>query len=147
MWRRDAIESYLVVPRVMARLVVGRRSDLSLDDVVSYIEQARDQVIDDLEDETFDRVSNRYRRDVIARDGRNVEPSEVNKHARKVVRDRDQLARLTRGKDLLASLKRRSRRSIECRSGTRQIVSEMTIDDIDPELIEVLDQIEKLAME
>ena len=71
----------------------------------------------------------------------------LNKHARKVVRDRDQLARLTRGKDLLASLKKKIQEEYRVSFGNQAIVSEMTIDDIDPELIEVLDQIEKLAME
>ena len=43
LWRRDAIESYLVVPSAMARLVVKKRVDLSVDEVVAFVEKARDR--------------------------------------------------------------------------------------------------------
>jgi AAA domain, putative AbiEii toxin, Type IV TA system len=146
-WRRDSVESYLIVPPVMARLVVKKRADLSVDEVSAFIEKARDDVIDELRNDTFDRVSTRYRRDVIARDGRNVEPSEANKRAREVLDDRDELTRLTRGKDLLASLKKRIQDHYGVSFGNQAIVSELSADELDPELIEVLDQIDSLSKE
>ena len=146
-WRRDAIESYLVVPSAMARLVVNKRADLSAGEVPAFVEAARDEVIQDLREETFDRVSNRYRRDIIARDGRNVEPSEANKRAREVLEDPDQLIRLTRGKDLLASLKKKIQDEYRVSFGNQAIVSEISAEEMDAELIEVLEQIQSLADE
>jgi predicted ATPase len=144
-WRRDAIESYLVVPPAMARLVVKKREDLAVDEVELFIENARDEVIADLRDDTFDRVSNRFRRDLIARDGRNVEPSEANKRARDALEESEQLVRLTRGKDLLARLKKRIQDNYHVSFGNQAIVSEIADGEVDPELVEVLDQIAALA--
>ncbi len=144
-WRRDSIESYLVVPGAIARLVLARKEDLDRAEVGAFVEQACRDVVEELRDETFDRIGTRYRHDVIARDGRNVEPAEANKKAREVMQDPDQLLRLTRGKDLLASVKKRVQDRFSVSFGNQALIAEMQQGEIDPELLDVLDKIEWLA--
>jgi predicted ATPase len=144
-WRRDSIESYLVVPGAISRLVLARREDLDSSEIQEFVGQACSAVVEDLKDETFDRISTRYRRDVIARESRNVEPAEANQRARDVMRDADQLLRLTRGKDLLASVKKRVQDQFGVSFGNQALIAELPEDEIDPELLEVLDEIERLG--
>jgi predicted ATPase len=144
-WRRDSIESYLLVPPAITRLVLNRREDLEASDVETLVNRACEEVIAELRDQTFDRVATRYRHDVIARDSRNVEPVEANQHAREAIADADQLRRLTRGKDLLASVKKRVQDQYGVSFGNQALIAELRDEEIDPELIEVLDRIETLA--
>ena len=69
-WRRDAIESYLILPDVMARVVATRRPDADAAEVTRFVERVYSEAIEELRDATFDRVATRYRRDIIARDAR-----------------------------------------------------------------------------
>jgi energy-coupling factor transporter ATP-binding protein EcfA2 len=145
-WRRDSIESYLIALSAIARIVAARKEESDLAEIQAFVERARDEVVESLKDETLDRISTRYRHDVIAREGRNVEPAEANQRAREVMQDLDQLLRLTRGKDLLASLKKRVQDEYSVSFGNQALIAEITLDEVDPELIEVLGQIEQLAI-
>ncbi len=102
-------------------------------------------MVDGLKDETLDRISTRYRHDVIASQERNVEPTEANQKAREAMQHPDQLRRLTRGKDLLASVKKRVQEQFGVSFGNQALIAEMQSDEIDPELVDVLEQIERLA--
>ena len=110
MWRRDSIESYLVVPAAMAQLMIGRKPYAAV--VEALIADLVTTIVQELKEETLDRISTRYRRDIIERDSRNVEPAEANRKAREVMQDDEQLLRLTRGEDLLGHRKEVRPRSI-----------------------------------
>jgi hypothetical protein len=144
-WRRDSIESYLIAPAAIARVVFARKEGLEGAEVEAFVEQACRDVVDGLKDETLDRISTRYRHDVIARQERNVEPTEANQKAREAMQHPDQLRRLTRGKDLLASVKKRVQEQFGVSFGNQALIAEMQSDEIDPELVDVLEQIERLA--
>jgi energy-coupling factor transporter ATP-binding protein EcfA2 len=144
-WRRDAIESYLVVPSAIARLVHHRKPELDPDDVADFVERTCAEVVEELRDETFDRVATRYRRDLIARESRNVEPSEANQAAREAMEDPEQLRRLTHGKQLLAAVRKRVQDEYGVSFGNQALIAEVLPEELDPELWEVLDTIEALA--
>jgi predicted ATPase len=146
-WRRDAIESYLVVPATLARLVVERRGgDVAA--VETAIQAFVEECTNELRDETLDRAATKYRHEVIQFEGRNVEPAEANRAARQAMDDRDTLIRLTRGKDLLARVRGRIADAYGGVSfGNVAILKEMTHEEVDPEMWSVLAQIEALAQE
>jgi predicted ATPase len=144
-WRRDAIESYLVLPTVIARLVVARKPEADEAEVAGVAREALEAAIEELRDLTLDRTATRYRRDVIARDSRNVEPTEANRAAREAMEDPERLARLTHGKQLLASVRKRLQDQYGVSFGTQALIAEARIDEIDPEIWELLDRIEALA--
>ncbi|MDP9299299.1 MAG: ATP-binding protein, partial [Actinomycetota bacterium] len=144
-WRRDAIESYLVVPSAISRLVCMRKEGLDVDEVEGFVRNGVDEAIAALRDETLDRVSTKYRHEVIARDQRNVEPAEANKAAREAMEDSAELARLTRGKDLLASVRSQVQIKYGVSFGNQGLLAEIRQDEVDAELWEVLNAIEELA--
>jgi hypothetical protein len=146
-WRRDSIESYLVVPDAIARLIVGRVEGADIDSVREFVVEAIQATLDELSEATFDRVGTRYRRDVIAAEGRNVEVAEANSRARETLDDGDEQARLTRGKDLLASVRRRVQETFGISFGNQALLSEITVDELDHELVEFLRLVEGLALE
>lgn len=145
MWRRDSIESYLVVPAAMARLVIGRKPDFDAAVVEALIADLVTTIVQELKEETLDRISTRYRRDIIERDSRNVEPAEANRKAREVMQDDEQLLRLTRGKDLLATVKKRVQDQYGVSFGNQALIAEMRPQEVDPEVLQVLDAITALA--
>jgi hypothetical protein len=65
----------------------------------------------------------------------------ANERARETLEDRDQPIRVTRGKDLLARLKKKIQDHPRVSFGNQAIVSEISVEETDPELIKVLDQI------
>ena len=144
-WRRDCIESYLVLPPVIARLVTARKPDLDSAEVEAYVREACDEAVHELRDLTFDRIATRYRRDVIARDSRNVEPSEANQAAREAIEQPDELARLTHGKQLLASVRKRVQDRYAVSFGNQALIADARVEEVDPEIWDVLSQIEALA--
>jgi hypothetical protein len=84
---------------------------------------------------------------VIAAEGRNVEVAEANSRARETLDDGDEQARLTRGKDLLASVRRRVQETFGISFGNQALLSEITVDELDHELVEFLRLVEGLALE
>jgi predicted ATPase len=144
-WRRDSIESYLALPAVIARLVCQRKPELELDVVTGAVADACEAALTAMRDETFDRVSTRFRRDVIARDSRNVEPAEANKAAREAMGDPEQIARLTHGKQLLAAVRKRVQDDFGVSFGTQALITEADVDEFDPEIWTVMDEIEALG--
>lgn len=144
-WRSDSIESYLVTPGAIARLVVSKKPDADPQAVEAFVESSLTETIEELRDETLDRIGTRYRRDVIDTQGRNVEPKEANEVAREAMTDQDLLRRLTRGKSLLAGVRKRVQETFGISFGNQALIAEMTDDELDPELLQVLDEIEALA--
>lgn len=144
-WRRDAIESYLVIPSAIARLVAKRKPELALADVERFVRDACDKAIAELREATLDRTATRFRRDVIERDGRNVEPTEANQAARDAMQDAERLLSLTRGKDLLALVRKQVQDEFGVSFGTQALLAEAREDEIDSEVWEVLAQIRALA--
>ncbi len=144
-WRRDAIESYLVVPQAFARLIAARREDVEPDELKRWMEQVVAEAVDELKDETFDRISSRYRQDVIASEGRGVDPKEGNEAARKAMQDADVLLRLTNGKALLARVRKRVQDEYGVSAGNNALIVEIRSEDLDPELLETLASIAELA--
>jgi hypothetical protein len=114
-------------------------------DVAEFVDEARGQIIEDMWDETLDRVATRYRRDVVQRESRNVEPAEANSRAREAMEDADELERLTHGKRLLASLRKRVQERYNESFGNQILIAELQEDEMDPEIWEVLKAIEDLA--
>lgn len=146
-WRKDSIESYLLVPQAIARLVVSKVEGSQLEDVHNSVVAAIDQALDELAEATFDRVATRYRHDVIKAEGRNVEVAEANERAREVLVDPNERQRLTRGKDLLATVRRKLQDEYGVSFGNQALLSEMRVDELDSELVEVLRRVEALALE
>jgi hypothetical protein len=102
-------------------------------------------VVNDLREETFDRVATRYRRDTIARDSRNVEPAEANQAARAALSDPQALGRLTHGKRLLAGIRKAVQDEFGVSFGTQALIAEANLDEFDPELMSVMDEIDDLT--
>jgi predicted ATP-dependent endonuclease of OLD family len=144
-WRSDSIESYLVAPGAIARLVTSKKPEAEAQAVEAFVENCLTATIEELRDETLDRIGTRYRRDVIDAQGRNVEPKEANEVAREAMKDPDRLRRLTRGKSLLAGIRKRVQDEYGVSFGNQALIAEMTDGELDPELIQVLDEIEGLA--
>jgi predicted ATPase len=144
-WRRDSIESYLLVPDTLARLVVSRSEGLNLDEVREFVLAALNQAIEELGESTFDRVATRYRRDVIATEQRNVEVAEANERARVVLADAAEAQRLTSGKDLLARVRKMLQEKYGVSFGNQSLLAEMKAEELDEELVDVLKQVEGLA--
>lgn len=145
MWIRDSIESYLIVPGAIARIVSKKRADVDLGHATTFVEGAISAVISELSDATFDRVSNKYRHEVIASESRNVEVSEANNAAREVLTDQSALFNLTRGKDLLAGVRAKVSEEYNVTFGNLALVAEIQPAEIPEELAEVLRQIESLG--
>ena len=145
-WKRDSIESYLVIPGAISRLVTAKKADLDPIEVLIVVHAMCDAAVDDLREATFDRVATRYRHDVIAREGRNVEPAEANAAAREAMKERDALQRLTRGKDLLAMVRRRVQEKFGVSFGNQALVAEATEEEVDPEVWGILRDIQALAV-
>ncbi|MGH2973730.1 MAG: hypothetical protein ACRDLL_02535, partial [Solirubrobacterales bacterium] len=143
-WRRDSIESYLLVPAAIGRLVAAKRSDTEEATVQSFVEGRMAAGIEALRDETVDRIGTRYRRDIIDTQGRNVEPKEANEFARKVMEDEDSVLRLTRGKSLLSRVRKDVQDEFGVSFGNQALIAEMTEEEFDPEIIHILDQIDAL---
>ncbi len=144
-WRRDSIESYLVIPPAVARIVHARKPEHDLAAIQTFVEAACDAVVVELREETFDRVATRYRRDVINCESRNVEPTEANQAAREATNGPELLPRLTHGKRLLASIRRRVQDEYGVSFGTQALIAEADEGEIDPEIWRVLDEIQTLA--
>lgn len=144
LWRRDSIESYLVVPATLARLI-ARRTGLEAEGIATRVEEFINEAVAELTDATFDRVATKYRHEVIQFDQRNVEPAEANQVAREVLGDAESRFRLTRGKDLLARVRTKIAETYGVSFGNVAILSEMSEDEVDRELWEILQQIEELA--
>lgn len=102
-----------------------------------------DEQLDALFD--LDRVSTRYRHDVIRREERNVEVAEANRVAREALEDPEMLIRLTRGKDLLASTRKFVQDTYGVSFGNHALVSELHEGEVDSELWEVLEPLKELA--
>ena len=98
-----------------------------------------------MRDATLDRVATRYRRDVIGRESRNVEPAEANQAARRALEDQPELERLTPCKSLLAGLKKRIQEEYGVSFGNQAIVHEIANEEWDQELLDMVDEIERLA--
>ncbi len=98
-----------------------------------------------MRDETLDRVATRFRRDVIERDSRNVEPAEANQQAREALRDDDERLRLTHGKKLLSTVKKRVQDEYAVSFGNQALVNEIENDEWDAEVAAVIDEIEALV--
>lgn len=145
-WRRDSIESYLLVPAAIGRLVAARRSDTDEGTVQAFVEERITTGIETLRDETFDRIGTRYRRDIINTQGRNVEPKEANEVARKVMEDEDSVLRLTHGKSLLSLVRKDVQDEFAVSFGNQALIAEMTEDEFDPEISHILDQIGALTI-
>jgi energy-coupling factor transporter ATP-binding protein EcfA2 len=144
-WRFDSIESYLIAPGAIGRLVSNKNSDTNPATVEAFVESRVLEAIDELRDETLDRIGTRYRRDVIDSQGRNVEPKEANEAAREAMKDPDLLRRLTRGKSLLAAVRKGVHDEFGVSFGNQALIAEMEEDEMDPELVEVLNRVEGLA--
>lgn len=144
-WRFDSIESYLIAPKAIARVVSTKNPDAETATVEAYVEARLASAIEELRDETLDRIGTRYRRDVIDSLGRNVEPKEANEAAREAMKDPELLRRLTRGKTLLAAVRKGVQDEFGVSFGNQALIAEMTEEELNPELIEVLDQVEALA--
>lgn len=144
-WRSDSVESYLVAPGAIGRLVAAKKPDIDSAVVAAFVESSVADTIEELRDETMDRIGTRYRRDIIDSQGRNVEPKEANEVAREAMKDPELLRRLTRGKSLLAGVRKCVQEEFGVSFGNQALIAEMAEDELDSELIEVLDEIEALA--
>jgi len=144
-WRRDSIESYLVVPATLARLIAERGGGTA-EEIEPKVHRFIDESVEELRDETLDRTSTTYRHQVIQFEGgRGVEPAETNRAAREAMEDPDTRLRLTRGKDHLARVRDRVAVAYGGISfGNMAILKEMQEGEVDPELWEILDEIEAL---
>jgi predicted ATPase len=145
MWRRDSIESYMLVPSAIARIVASRKEGANVAEVEGFIEQSRRELLEELRDETLDRAATRYRHEVIRLESRSVEPAEANRRAREAMAERDELERLTSGKNLLAAVRKRVQEKYGVSFGNQALISELHQDEVDEELWSVLDRVEGLA--
>jgi predicted ATPase len=145
-WRRDSIESYLVVPSALARLI-AQKVGVDVADVEERVRHFVADAVDELRDDTLDRAATRFRHEVIQFEARNVEPAEANRTVREAMQDDEIVIRLTRGKDLLAGVRTRISDAYRVSFGNIAILKEMTDEEVDPEVWAVLDRIEALAAE
>lgn len=143
-WRRDCIESYLLVPSAIARIVASE-AQLKLDDVLPRVDELRDECLVALGDETFDRVATRWRTETQRLEDRYVEVAEANQVARTLLADEDFRLRATSGKSLLAALRLEIQRIWGVSFGNQRLLDEIAEDEVDPEIWEVLDAVTGLA--
>jgi ABC-type lipoprotein export system ATPase subunit len=143
----DSIESYLVRPSVIARVVAAvesegeRRNSPSADD----IEKLCVELTQELRDETFDRAATRFVTEQYRATHQHPAPAAMNKAARDLVdscwSDLGSRLRIVSGKRLLASLRKRLQDEYSVSFGNRRLVEEFTAAEIPEELVRVLRQV------
>ncbi len=143
-WRKGSIESYLILPGPLARIVAQETGE-TLDGVASAIEDMIKRAIVELADDTFDRVSTRYRHLVQQYDDHYAEVSEANTQARSALADSDMRFRLTKGKYLLARVRLSIQQDFGVSFGNQRLVEEVGEEEVDPEVWTVIEAIVKLA--
>lgn len=143
-WRKGSIESYLVVPPALARLVAASAS-LQFDEVLPQVEELVQQAVKDLADDTFDRVSTKVKEFLGKTEERWVEVAEANKRARVELDVDEALRHLSKGKLLLADVRLRLQNAFGVTFGNQRLIDEVLEDEVDGEVWDVLDRIALLA--
>lgn len=146
---RDCIESYLIDPGVMARVVTdiaaerGKNLNVTADEMASLILAESD----DMKDQTVDRVANRYIQDESRRGGRPTVAA-ANPLAREAVAGTwetlNERLKLISGKQLLARVRKRLQAAYGVNFGNERLAEAFSADEIPVEIREALSRIQEL---
>lgn len=143
-WRRGSIESYLIVPAALARIVSAEKGE-DPDAFASRIEQILAESLTELTDDTFDRVSTKLRDFVQRAEDRYVEVAEANQRARDALQPDEAPFVLAKGKALLSAVRRRIQDEFGVSFGNQRLIEEIAEHEVDQEVWEVIDRVAALA--
>jgi energy-coupling factor transporter ATP-binding protein EcfA2 len=147
-WQRDSIESYLLDPAVLARLV-GELTDGKCAQTASDIEALAMECCDAVRDETVDRVSNRYSMDRARDEARHPTIPEANRVAREAVDAAwptlESRLTLVSGKRLLGAVRERLQALCGVSFGNERLADAFTAAEVPDEVREALRRVEVLA--
>lgn len=138
-WNRKEIENYLLVPEVICR-IIENRADETISIETSKINEVIDTICNDLYYETFDNISNEYRK------SNRDKQEKANEETRKLMDEHwdsiDNKLKMVSGKEVISRLSKWSQEvfSVSFSSGT--IVREMKAEEIDSEICSVIESIE-----
>jgi ABC-type cobalamin/Fe3+-siderophores transport system ATPase subunit len=150
-WWRDCLESYLVDPKVISRVVQELAKERGSDLIVSEdkISTVIEECSDSLRDETVDRVSARYIDVRWSRDKERSGVKEANEAAREaVLKDWGSLdgrLKWCSGKSLLGCIRERIQREYGVSFGNERLAEAFTPDEIPDEVKETLKAVEAIS--
>lgn len=142
--RRGSIETYLIVPAAIARVIndaLDKDSPVSEAEVNTIVLDAAET----LRDETFDRVASRFRTTAQRLEDRYVDVAEANSVARDVLADRESFIEHVDGKALLAAVRRAVQERYGVTFGNQRLIDEITEQEVDDEIWDVLMRIQALT--
>jgi hypothetical protein len=143
-WRLGSIESYLVVPDALVRLVVTD-TGLEAREAASAVADVIETAVASLADDSFDRVSTTVRDFLSRTESRGVEVAEANRRARQALQQEGALFRLAKGKLLLAKVRFELQDRLGVTFGTQRLIDEIDEAEVAEEVWEVLDRIAALT--
>jgi hypothetical protein len=148
---RDSIESYLLIPKIIARVIaeVAGERGLQVNVTAPEIEALLLEVTEDLKQATTDRIAERYVDDRWRLAGDRVSVSTANETARAHVAAswNDLAGRLTvvSGKKLLSSLRERIQSTYKVNFGNERLAEGFAADEISDEIKDLLDRVSALV--
>jgi hypothetical protein len=150
-FEKDSIESYLIEPSVIARVVVEAATERGKD--VSFDRSAASSLVmelaEEMKNETFDRVTQRYFDDCTRLGKDRPSAGTANDAARSLLgpawESLDDVLKPVSGKKLLSAIRRRIQNEHGVNFGNERLAESFTADEIPPEIKDQLDRIASLS--
>lgn len=149
---RDCIESYLVHPAVLQRVITEIRSERGVQEEVgeSTVASLIDDICDDLKITATDRIAQRYLSDEYSINGRRAGVSEANSLAREAIEhiwdDLESRLRLLPGKTLLSRIRQRVQSEFQVSFGNERLAEAFAKDEIPDELVDLIERVADLQL-
>lgn len=147
----DCIESYLIRPPIMAKVIAEILDERSSDKgspTVSEVETMIEAAAEDLRQVTEDRIAERISQDTWRFDNKHVSVPKAMGAAREFVADHwvdlESKLRVLPGKKLLSAIRRKVQDDYGINFGNERLAEAFDSEDIQPELIDVLHKISSL---
>jgi energy-coupling factor transporter ATP-binding protein EcfA2 len=151
-WERDSIESYLIQPSVIARVVSEISAERGSDSAPSEqdIADLIDEETEKLKENTQDRVSQRYADDMWRREGDRVAIPAANERGRELVEaswtTQEDRLQLVSGKRLLSAIRKEIQDRYGVNFGNERLAEAFTAEEIPAEVAEALQRVVQLQV-
>ncbi len=149
-WERDSIESFLIEPTVIQRVISeiaterGLRAEPNVDEVMRII----DESCDDLKTATQDRLAQRYTEDVWRHEAERVTVPKANEAARIMLESNwetlDGRLRVVSGKQLLGVIRRQVQDQFGVNFGNERLAEAFASGEVPTEIVDALRRVAEL---
>jgi len=144
------IENYLLIPRVIWRVVCDKLHRRNKDDVPDFdqVESEIEQVVDDLRTDTFDSIARQIDKHFSTYRGKHLDPKACNQRARCFLKKNwnmlDDKLSIVLGKEALKAIRRRIQEEWGITFTDSDLIKAMDEDDIPADIKEIITQLEAL---